>query len=125
MDERDTSLENELTGIAAWLVVKALEKEYSRITPRFKELLTERVMVPFSRKGRGWGVGVGHELSHMVVVGEGRVRLLLQLSGVKSTGYSWTWDLEEKFLPGDRSALAKDEMSRLSESVDRKEEEHN
>ena len=57
MDERDTSLEDELTGIAAWLVVKALEKEYSRMTPKFKELLTEQVMVPFSRKGRGWGSG--------------------------------------------------------------------
>ena len=53
MDEHDTSLEDELTGIAAWLVVKALEKEYSRITARVKELLTEQVMVPFSRKGRG------------------------------------------------------------------------
>ena len=67
MDERDTSLENELTGIAAWLVVKALEKEYSRITPRFKELLTERVMVPFSRKGRGWGVAMGTSLKHQYV----------------------------------------------------------
>lgn len=70
MDERDTSLEDELTGIAAWLVVKALEKDYSRMIPRFKELLTEWVMVPFSRKGGGGEVG--HELSHMVVVEEGR-----------------------------------------------------
>ena len=70
MDERDTSSEDELTGIAAWLVVKALEKKHSRMTPRFKESLIEWVMVPFSRKGRGWGVG--HELSHMMVVGEER-----------------------------------------------------
>lgn len=50
--------------------MKALEKEYSRMTPRFKELLIEWVMAPFSRKGRSGGVG--YELSHMVVVGEER-----------------------------------------------------
>ena len=39
--------------------------------------------------------------------------LLAVVSAVKSTGHSRTWDSEEKLLPGDRSALAKDERSRL------------